>query len=89
LFGELTDLSVLASDYDSCCDGEHNDVRIKSMDLQKFESQYRDAMAETLNELQTAVLLLAQVQRKIDLIGSSVQGLSQSVEDYIIQQKPQ
>lgn len=59
------------------------------MDLQKFESQYRDAMAETLNELQTAVLLLAQVQRKIDLIGSSVQGLSQSVEDYISQQKPQ
>ena len=59
------------------------------MDLQKFESQYRDAMAETLNELQTAVLLLAQVQRKIDLIGSSVQGLSQSVEDHISQQKPE
>lgn len=57
------------------------------MDLQQFESQYRSAMAETLNELQTAVLLLAQVQRKIDLIGSSLQGLSQSVEDYISQQK--
>jgi hypothetical protein len=87
LFGELTDLSVLANEYDSCCDGEYNNVRIKSMDLQQFESQYRSAMAETLNELQTAVLLLAQVQRKIDLIGSSLQGLSQSVEDYISQQK--
>ncbi len=59
------------------------------MDLQQFESQYRDAMAETLDELQTAVLLLAQVQRKIDRIGSSVQGLSQSVEDYINKQKPE
>ncbi|OKH41830.1 hypothetical protein NIES2101_33750 [Calothrix sp. HK-06] len=53
------------------------------MNVQEFESQYRDAMAETLNELQTAVLLLAQVQRKISQIGSSVQSLNQSVEEYI------
>ncbi len=59
------------------------------MDLQQFESQYRDAMAETLNELQTTVLLLAQLQRKIDQIGNSLQGLSQSVEDYISRQKPE
>lgn len=57
------------------------------MSLQEFESQYRDAMADTLNELQTAVLLLAQVQCKINQIGSSVQSLSQSVEDYISNQK--
>jgi uncharacterized protein YoxC len=58
-----------------------------AMSLQEFESQYRDAMAETLNELQTAVLLLAQVQRKISEIGSSVQNLSQSVEEFIGNQK--
>jgi uncharacterized protein YoxC len=57
------------------------------MSLQEFESQYRDAMTETLNELQTAVLLLAQVQRKISEIGSSVQNLSQSVEEFIDNQK--
>ncbi|MFH7030548.1 MAG: hypothetical protein ACHBN1_35625 [Heteroscytonema crispum UTEX LB 1556] len=57
------------------------------MSLQEFESQYRDAMAETLKELQTTVLLLAQVQRKISEIGSSVQNLSQSVEEFIVNQK--
>lgn len=63
-------------------------MRILSMNVQEFESQYRDAMDETLNELQTAVLLLAQLQRKISLIGNSVQSLSQSVEEYISNQTP-
>jgi len=57
------------------------------MNSQDFESQYRDAMNETLNELQSAILLLAQAQRKISIIGSSVQNLSQSVEEYLINQK--
>ncbi|MGJ5629604.1 hypothetical protein [Nostoc sp. CALU 1950] len=57
------------------------------MNLQDFEAQYREAMAETLNELQTAVLLLAQVQQKISTIGSSVQNLSERVEEFIANQK--
>ncbi|MFW9258385.1 hypothetical protein A4S05_32805 [Nostoc sp. KVJ20] len=57
------------------------------MNLQDFEAQYREAMAETLNELQTAVLLLAQVQDKISNIGSSVQNLSERVEEFIANQK--
>jgi len=57
------------------------------MSSQEFESQYRDAMNETLNELQSAILLLAQAQRKISIIGSSVQNLSESVEQYLINQK--
>ncbi|MEH2022041.1 hypothetical protein [Nostoc sp.] len=56
------------------------------MNLQEFEAQYREAMAETLNELQTAVLLLAQVQQKISNIGSSIQTLSERVEDFIANQ---
>lgn len=59
----------------------------KNMSSQEFESQYREAMNETLNELQSAILLLAQAQRKISIIGSSVQNLSQSVEEYLINQK--
>jgi uncharacterized protein YoxC len=59
------------------------------MNVQEFESQYRDAMSETLDELQSAMLMLAQVQRKISEIGSSVQSLSQSVEDFIQVQKPE
>lgn len=57
------------------------------MNSQDFESQYRQAMNETLNELQSAILLLAQAQRKISIIGSSVQNLSQSVEEYLVNQK--
>ncbi|MEL6460570.1 MAG: hypothetical protein AAFX46_06320 [Cyanobacteria bacterium J06636_27] len=57
------------------------------MNSQDFESQYRDAMNETLNELQSAILLLAQAQQKISIIGSSVQNLSESVEKYLINQK--
>ncbi len=59
------------------------------MNVQEFESQYRDAMSETLDELQSAMLMLAQVQRKISEIGNSVQNLSQSVEDFIQVQKPE
>ena len=59
------------------------------MNSQDFESQYRDAMNETLNELLSAILLLAQAQRKISIIGSSVQNLSQSVEEYLSNQKPE
>lgn len=57
------------------------------MNSQDFESQYRETINETLNELQSAILLLAQAQRKISIIGSSVQSLSQSVEEHLIQQK--
>lgn len=57
------------------------------MTTNQFESQYREAMAETLDELQTAMLMLAQLQRKISEIGNSVQNLSESVEDFISQDK--
>ncbi|MBH8574749.1 hypothetical protein I8752_17310 [Nostocaceae cyanobacterium CENA369] len=57
------------------------------MNLQEFESSYREAMAEALNELQTAALLLAQAERKIYEIGNSVQHLSENVEEFINTQK--
>ncbi|KAF3889051.1 MULTISPECIES: hypothetical protein [Nostocales] len=57
------------------------------MNIQEFEYQYRVTMEQTLNELQTAILLLEQVQNKISQIGSSVQNLSQSVEEFITEQK--
>ncbi|MEB3179894.1 MAG: hypothetical protein VKL59_12785 [Nostocaceae cyanobacterium] len=57
------------------------------MNLQEFETQYRDAMDETLNQLQTATLLLAQVEAQIAEIGSAVQNLSLRVEEFITQQR--
>ncbi|BAB74426.1 hypothetical protein ACN23B_13670 [Anabaena sp. FACHB-709] len=58
------------------------------MNVNDFETYYKDAMAEALNELQSAVLLLEQVQRKIYIIGSSVQNLNENMEDFINKQKP-
>ncbi len=55
--------------------------------MQDFEAQYREAIAETLNDLQTAVLLLTEAQSKISQIGNSVQNLSQRVEEFIAEQK--
>jgi Na+/phosphate symporter len=57
------------------------------MNLEEFESQYRAAIDETLNQLQTATLLLAQAQAKVLEIGSYVQNLSQTVEEFIAEQK--
>lgn len=57
------------------------------MNINEFESQYRAAMDETLNELQTAALLLVQIQRKIADIGSYVHNLSENVEEFINNQK--
>jgi hypothetical protein len=59
----------------------------KTMNLQDFESQYRHGMDETLNELQTAMLLVVQAQRKISEIGNNVQNLSQIVEEFITSQE--
>ncbi|NDJ26113.1 hypothetical protein GS682_31975 [Nostoc sp. B(2019)] len=57
------------------------------MNLQDFESQYREAMSEMLNELQTTALLLAQLQLKISQIGSSVQNMSETVENFIAEKQ--
>ncbi len=59
----------------------------KIMNIQDFESQFHNAIADTLNELQAAMLMLAQVQIKISKIGNTVQNLSQSFEEFMIQQK--
>lgn len=57
------------------------------MNINDFENQYRDAIAETLNELQSAMLMLTQVQLKISQIGNSVQNLSQNFEEFMARQK--
>ncbi|PMB45760.1 hypothetical protein CEN39_26710 [Fischerella thermalis CCMEE 5201] len=57
------------------------------MNIDEFENQYRDAIAETLDELQSAMLMLTQVQLKISQIGNSVQNLSQNFEEFMARQK--
>ena len=59
------------------------------MNIQEFEIQYRNNIDETLNQLQTAVLLLAQLENRITVIGQNLQNLSQTVEEFIIEQQDQ
>lgn len=57
------------------------------MNLDEFELQYRNSIDETLNQLQAAVLLLAQLENRITVIGQDLQTLSQTVEEFIGQQR--
>lgn len=57
------------------------------MKLEEFENQYRNAMDDTLNQLQTVILLLAQIESQVRGISSSVQSLSLTVEKYINENK--
>lgn len=57
------------------------------MTLEEFEAQYRNAMDEILNQLQTTILLLAQAQSKTAEVGNSIQILSQTVEVFLSEQK--
>ena len=57
------------------------------MNLEEFETQCRARLEESLNDLQTTVLLVAQLQNKIAIIGQELQNLSQTVEEFIAEQK--
>lgn len=56
------------------------------MNLEKFETQYRDVIDETLNQLQTVVLLLVQLQTRITNVGQDLHNLSQTVEEFVTEQ---
>ena len=57
------------------------------MNIEEFENNYRSTLDESLNELQTVVLLTAHLQNRIISIGQSIQNLSQTVEEFIAEQK--
>jgi hypothetical protein len=55
------------------------------MNIEEFALNYRNGIDETLNQLQTAVLLLAQLEDRITVIGQDLQNLSQTVEEFVTQ----
>jgi hypothetical protein len=57
------------------------------MNIEEFELNYRNGIDDTLNQLQTAVLLLAQLEDRITVIGQDLQNLSLTVEDFVTQQR--
>lgn len=59
------------------------------MEIEEFEVQTRDAIDKILNQLQTATLLIAELECQISEAGASVQTLSQLVESFVTEHKAQ
>ncbi|OKH27260.1 hypothetical protein [Chroogloeocystis siderophila] len=57
------------------------------MNLEEFETKYRNTIEHSLNQLQTTVLLLAQLEANIASVSKEIQTLSQTVEEFINEQK--
>lgn len=57
------------------------------MEIEEFETQTRDAIDQILNQLQTATLQIAQLEKQIAQAGMSVQNLSRSLETFIQEQR--
>jgi len=58
-----------------------------TMDLEEFETQYRNNIETTLNHLQTVLLLLAQLEIRVINVGQDLRNLSETVEEFVIQQR--
>ena len=56
------------------------------MTPEEFSSQAREALEQTLNQLQTAALLVEQLERQLDITGRATQALGLLIEDYAIEQ---
>ena len=57
------------------------------MNLEEFETRYRYEMNESLNQLQIVVLLLAQLEARIATLGDNLQNFSQTLEEFIIEER--
>ncbi|MEO0540915.1 MAG: hypothetical protein AAFZ80_08620 [Cyanobacteria bacterium P01_A01_bin.105] len=57
------------------------------MSIDEFELRYRESMREVLDQLQYAVMLSSQLQETVSTIGSSLQNLNQTTEQFITQQR--
>lgn len=62
-------------------------MKVINMDLDEFENQYRRDIESNLNRLQTAVLLIAQLEAIVDDVGQDLQNLTLVFEEYINEQR--
>ncbi len=59
------------------------------MNLDEFENQYRRALDANLNRLQTAVLLIAQLEAIVTDVGQDLQNLTLVFEEYVNERRSQ
>jgi hypothetical protein len=64
-------------------------MMVKFMSQQDLESDYREALDETLNHLNVVNLLVAQIESKMEQVRDSMQNLCQVVEQIIEAQNQQ
>lgn len=57
------------------------------MTLENLENQYKQTLDETLNQLQTVNLLVAQLEAKMEEVRQSMLDLSQTVEEILALKK--
>ena len=62
-------------------------MKTATMNLDEFETQYRRALDANLNRLQTAVLLIAQLESVVSDVGQDLQNLTLTFEEYVNQQR--
>lgn len=53
------------------------------MDKQTFERQYREEISDVLNQLQTLLLVVSQLESRVNGIGDALHALSETVETYL------
>ena len=57
------------------------------MSLENLENQYQQALHQTLNQLQTVNLLVAQLEANMEEVRQSMLNLSQTVEEILANKK--
>ncbi|MGF1495639.1 MAG: hypothetical protein ACFB8W_02265 [Elainellaceae cyanobacterium] len=57
------------------------------MDLEEFETFYREEIEEVLNQLQTVMLTLVDLEHKTLEIGRSLQDLTTTVETFVVEHR--
>ncbi|WP_235355125.1 hypothetical protein [Aliterella atlantica] len=62
-------------------------MQLLLMNLDEFETQYRTAIENNLNQLQTAVLLIAQLETIVTNVGQDLQNLTLTFEEYVDSQR--
>jgi predicted transcriptional regulator len=60
-----------------------NKTNIVSMTSDNLQQQYRETLDETLNQLQSVTLLIAQIEAKMDDVRESMQSLCEIMESII------
>lgn len=60
---------------------------VKIMSLENLETDYREALDETLNHLNVVSLLVAQIESKMEQVRDSMQNLCQVVEQMMEEEK--